>query len=134
MTDEMKPKHDETAQEPKVIRTVAEELNVAGNQLVERVQDLVKEGNVRRIILKDANGKVLLEMPLTLGVVAGAGVALFAPVLAAIGAVAALVTRINIVIERYEDPADADHDEQVGPVEKIDVAPNADTAADRLKE
>lgn len=129
MTDQEKPKNEGSG-EPKVIRTVAEELNVAGNQLLERVQDLIKEGNIRRLILKDANDKTLIEMPLTLGVVAGAGVALFAPVLAAVGAVAALVTHIKIVIERYEDPADAEQEEHVGPLEKIDSAPKVD----RLKE
>jgi DNA-binding Lrp family transcriptional regulator len=129
MTDQDKPKKDASG-EPKVIRTVAEELNVAGNQLLERVQELIKEGNIRRLILKDANDKTLIEMPLTLGVVAGAGVALFAPVLAAVGAVAALVTHVKIVIERYEDPTDAEREEQVGPVEKSDATPKVD----RLKE
>lgn len=100
MSEEMKPKHEAP-------KTFAEEMNVAGSQLVERLQELVRQGNIRRLILRDQHGRTLLEVPLTLGVVGGAGVALFAPFLAAVGAIAALVTRIQIVIERYENPADA---------------------------
>jgi uncharacterized membrane protein len=88
-------------------RSFYEEINVAGNQLIERLNSLVQEGNIRRLIIKESNGRTLLEVPLTLGVVAGTGVAFFAPFLAAIGVIAALVAQVQIVIERYEDPADA---------------------------
>lgn len=120
MTEETKPKNDAP-------NTFAEELNVAGSQLVERLQDLVRQGNIRRLILRDQHGRTLLEVPLTLGVVGGAGVALFAPFLAAVGAIAALVTRINIVVERYENPEDADH-EASGPT-VVEMDPS-----ERLKE
>jgi uncharacterized membrane protein len=107
MTDEPKAKNEETKGAP---HTFAEELNVAGNQLLERVQELIQQGNIRRLSIVDSSGRTLLEVPLTLGVVGGAGVAIFAPFIAAVGAIAALVTRVRIVIERYEDPADAKHE------------------------
>lgn len=73
-----------------------EELKVKGENLVKMVKDLVNEGNVRRISIKDKDNKVIAEFPLTIGVVG----AVFAPVLAAIGALAALLTECTIAIER----------------------------------
>ncbi|HMH70117.1 MAG TPA: DUF4342 domain-containing protein [Candidatus Saccharimonadales bacterium] len=75
-----------------------EEFTVNGEELLGKVKSLVNEGNIRRIIIKDEAGKVLVELPLTIGVV---GV-LLAPVLAAVGAIAALVTKCTIVVERRE--------------------------------
>jgi uncharacterized membrane protein len=72
-------------------RSFYEEINVAGNQLVDRLKSLTEEGNIRRLIIKDSSDRTILEVPLTLGVVAGTGVVMFAPFLAAIGAIAALV-------------------------------------------
>jgi hypothetical protein len=69
---------------------------VRGDELLNKVKEVVKEGNVRKIIIKDKEGRVLIELPLTVGVV---GVVL-APVLAAVGAIAALVTECTITIER----------------------------------
>ncbi len=83
-----------------------EEVTVAGNQLVDKLKELIGEGNVRRVLIKDSTGtRTLLEIPLNLGVAAGAGLALFAPILAGLGAVAAFVTQARVVIERYEDPS-----------------------------
>jgi uncharacterized membrane protein len=93
-------------------RSFYEEISVAGNQLLERINTLVSEGNIRRLIIKDNTGRTLLEVPLTLGVVAGTSVALFAPFLAAVGAIAALVAQVRIVVERYENPADADKEQE----------------------
>ncbi len=76
-----------------------EELKVSGEGLVAKVKELVHEGNIRRITIKNEEGKVLVEFPLTLGVVG----ALLVPTLAAIGAVAALVTNCTIVVERVEE-------------------------------
>lgn len=81
------------------------EIKLAGNQLVDKVRDLIEEGNVRRIVLKK-DERVLFELPLTVGVGAGAAAVLVSPVLAALGAVAALVTDITLVVERDEDAAD----------------------------
>jgi hypothetical protein len=75
------------------------EIKVAGSQLVDRVRDLIEEGNVRRIVIRRGD-KTLLEIPLTVGVGAGAAAVLVSPVLAALGAFAALVSEITIVVER----------------------------------
>jgi len=77
---------------------VQEEFSVSADNLVKKVKELLHEGNVRRIIIKDEEGKILLEMPVTVGVM---GVIL-APWLAALGAIAALATRCTLTVERKE--------------------------------
>jgi len=76
-----------------------EELNVSGEKLVSTVKELVHQGNIRRITVKNRDGKSLIEIPLSLGVV---GVLLL-PTLAALGAIAALVTECTIVLERCDE-------------------------------
>jgi len=73
-----------------------EEFNIKGEDLIAKVKQLIAEGNVRRVIIKDKDGKVLIEIPLTIGVVS----IVLAPVLAAVGAIAALVTECSIIVER----------------------------------
>ncbi len=80
-------------------KTRIEEFEVNGDKLLETVKRIVHEGNIRRITIKDSDGKSLIEVPLTFGVVG----AVLLPVWAAIGALAALVTRCTIVVERTED-------------------------------
>ena len=80
-------------------RIGTEEHRVRGDDLVAKVKEIIHEGNVRRIIIKDDEGKTLIEVPLTLGVVG----AVLIPVWAAIGAIAALVTKCSIVVERAEE-------------------------------
>jgi hypothetical protein len=75
-----------------------EEHRVAGDGLVAKVKELVHEGNIRRLIIKNEEGAKLIEIPLTLGVV---GIALL-PVWAAIGAIAGLVTECTVVVEKVE--------------------------------
>jgi hypothetical protein len=75
-----------------------EEFEVDGDKIVETVKRLVHEGNIRRITIKNDEGKSLIEIPLTFGVVG----AVLLPTLAALGALAALVTRCTIVVERTE--------------------------------
>lgn len=77
-----------------------EELRVRGDALVGKVREVVREGNVRRIMIKDSEGRVMMEFPLTFGVVG----ALVAPVWAAIGAIAALAADWSIVVERRGAP------------------------------
>ena len=79
-------------------KTIKEEFSVSTDNLIEKVKELLHEGNVTRVIIKDEKGKVLLEIPATIGVV---GV-LIAPWLAALGVIAALATNCNIVVERRE--------------------------------
>ncbi len=69
---------------------------VRGGQLLGKVKGLIKEGNIRRIIIKDKSGKTLIELPLTIGVLG----AVIAPMLAAVGAIAALVTECTITVQR----------------------------------
>lgn len=75
-----------------------EEFSINGDELVKKVKELIQAGNVRRII-KDEGGKSLVEFPVTIGVV---GVVV-APVLAAVGAIAALVTKCTVVVEKREE-------------------------------
>jgi len=81
-------------------RTWIEEIELAGGQLVERVKELVAEGNVRRLTIRNADGGILLEIPLTAGVVVGGALTLFYPLLAALGALAALVAKFKVEIVR----------------------------------
>lgn len=78
--------------------TGTEEFRVSGEQMVAKLKELLHEGNIRRVIIKDKDGRTLIEVPLTLGVVG----ALLIPVWAAIGAIAALVTEATIVVEKVE--------------------------------
>lgn len=79
-------------------KVYTEEFQVTGEMLLAKIKELIHEGNIRRIIIKDENGKIIVDIPVTFGVV---GVIL-APQLAALGAIAALVTKATIVIEREE--------------------------------
>ena len=76
-----------------------EEYRIDGSEVIKKINELIRQGNIRRIILKNEEGKTLIEIPLTLGVVGAA----FLPVLAAVGAIAALVARMTIVIEKVDD-------------------------------
>ena len=79
--------------------TKTEEFKASGGDILNKIKELLHEGNIRRIILKDEQGKTFMEIPLTVGLV---GVALL-PVLAAIGTVAALVSNLTIVVEKVSD-------------------------------
>lgn len=73
-----------------------ESYKISGENLIKKVKDLIKEGNIRKITIKDKDEKIIADFPLTFGVV---GV-LLAPTLAAIGAIAALITECTIYVER----------------------------------
>lgn len=73
-----------------------EEFKVNGEELLKKVKEIIAEGNVRRIIIKNKDAKTLIELPLTVGVVG----AVLVPALAAVGAIAALVTECSITVER----------------------------------
>lgn len=79
-----------------------EEYRVSADETVAKIKELIAEGNVRRIIIQSEEGRNLIEFPLTIGVAAAAGVLLLAPLLAAVGALAAIVTDLTIVVEREE--------------------------------
>ena len=75
-----------------------EEFVVNGEEVIGKIKELINQGNIRRIIIKDMDDKVLIELPLTVGVV----IAVLAPVLAAVGALAAIVTKCKIIVEKKE--------------------------------
>jgi Domain of unknown function (DUF4342) len=82
-------------------REVGEEIQVMGSNLVDKVKELIHEGNVQRVIIKNEQGHTLVEIPVTfaaIGVIA-------APVLAAVGAIAAIVTKCTVVVNRREPPS-----------------------------
>lgn len=79
---------------------IKEEFKVKGGELIGKVKELIHEGNVRRIIIKDENGKVFLEIPVTIGLIG----ALIAPILAAVGAIAAMVANFHVEVIRTEEP------------------------------
>jgi hypothetical protein len=85
-------------EENKDPKTRFEEFRVSGGEILNKVKEIIHEGNVRRIIIKDEHGKTFMEIPLTVGVVG----AIVAPVLAAVGAVAALASNLTIVVERVD--------------------------------
>lgn len=80
-------------------RSRREQFRVPGDQLVSKLKELIREGNVRHIVIKNDDGKTLIEVPLSLGVVG----AVLLPVWAAIGAIAAVVSNCSIEIEREPD-------------------------------
>ena len=75
-----------------------EEFQVRGEEIVSKIKELLHEGNIRRVIIKNEDGRTLIDMPLTIGVVG----ALVVPQLAAIGAIAALLAHGTIVVEKAE--------------------------------
>jgi hypothetical protein len=85
--------------EKKQGKTRYEEFRLNGGEILNKVKEIIHQGNVRRIILKDEQGKTFMEIPLTVGVVG----AIVAPILAAVGAVAALASNLTIVVEKTED-------------------------------
>jgi hypothetical protein len=76
-----------------------EEHRVSGDRVIEKIKELIHEGNVRRLIIKNDDGRTLIEVPLSVGLVG----TVLAPVWAAIGAAAALVANCSIVVERAEE-------------------------------
>ena len=81
-----------------------EKFTVDGNQVVGKIKELIRQGNIRRVRLIH-NGRPLIDIPLTVGVPVAAAAVLAAPVLAAVGAIAALVTECTLEVERTEDTA-----------------------------
>ena len=78
--------------------TTKESFTIHGEALLKKVKELIEEGNIRKITIKDKSGKELMTFPLTIGVVG----AVVAPVLAAVGALAALIGECTIAVEREE--------------------------------
>jgi Domain of unknown function (DUF4342) len=77
-----------------------EEFSINGDALVAKIKELLHEGNIRRIILKNEEGQTLIEIPLTVGVVGGVLSAALFPIMAAIGSIGAMVAHLTIVVEK----------------------------------
>jgi hypothetical protein len=93
-----------------------EEFNISGDDLLTKVRELLHEGNVRRVFLKNEAGETLLEIPLTAGLAVTVLTAALAPVLVAVGAIAALLSQVTVGVERRAEP-DAGADEDATPTE-----------------
>jgi hypothetical protein len=78
----------------------SEEFQFSGDTLLAKIKEILREGNIRRVVIKNEDGRVLIDIPLTIGVVG----TLLAPQLAAIGAIAALVLKGSILIEKETPP------------------------------
>ncbi len=92
-------------QEPKQKNTWTEHIEVTGDELKKRVEELVEEGNVRRLIVRNEHGDILMEIPLTAGVAIGGVVTIFNPVLTALGALGAMLAHLKIEVVRTETDA-----------------------------
>lgn len=84
-------------------QTWYEEIQTSGEQLLGKVKELIQEGNVQRMILKNEDGQTLLEIPMSAGVAATVATAVFAPVLVAVSAIAAMVSNVTLVVERRDE-------------------------------
>jgi hypothetical protein len=80
---------------------IFEQFKVAANELGDKIRELIHEGNVRRIIIKDEHGRTFMEIPLTVATIG----TVLAPILAAVGAIATLVAHFTVVVERAAPPA-----------------------------
>jgi hypothetical protein len=101
MSEEQKTPETTTVEEK--AKTFSEQIEVAGNDLVGRVQELVKEGNARRLIIRNAENEVMMDINLTVGAVAGGVVVLGAWWIAALAVIAGLVARVKIEIVREHE-------------------------------
>lgn len=84
------------------VRTQMDEMKVKGNQLVGKVKEIIEEGNARRVIIQK-EGRTLLEFPLSFGVGGATAAVFLMPTLAAVGALAALVTDVSVIVERVAE-------------------------------
>jgi len=84
-------------------KTWQEEFKLNGEEVLSKIKELVKEGNITRILLKNEEGELIMEIPMTFAVVG----ALIAPIFAAVGAAAALLTKCSIIVERKGEKKEA---------------------------
>jgi hypothetical protein len=94
---------DEGASRQDADRTVVEEFRVRSEDVIAKIKELVREGNVRRITIKNEEGRTLIEVPLAVGVIG----TLLLPAWAAVGAIAALVANLTLAVERRSGTAEA---------------------------
>ncbi|MDJ0693542.1 DUF4342 domain-containing protein [Mastigocoleus sp. MO_188.B34] len=83
-------------------KVTIEEFKISGDTLVAKIKELIHQGNIRRIIIKNEEGHTLIEIPMTVGVIGGVISATLFPVIAAVGVIGAMVAHLTVVIERQE--------------------------------
>ena len=93
-------------------QVTVEEFKISGDVLGAKIKELIHQGNIRRIILKNEEGQTLIEIPMTVGVIGSVISAALFPVIAAVGVIGAMVARLTVVIERIEsEPSSEDSEE-----------------------
>jgi len=92
---------------PKDKKTWTEEVEVSADKLMEKVREWANEASVRRIRIKEPDGDIALDIPLTIGAVAGGAVVIAAPILALIGALVAFFAKVKVEIVREEENKDS---------------------------
>jgi len=102
-------------------RTFTEEIKGTASEIISQVKKLIKEGNARRIIIEDRNGKVLFQSQLTVGLAGTAVLTVLSPIVAAISMFALFMNDIKIIVERYPDEEQAGGDEYEVEAEIIDI-------------
>ena len=113
VTDKSRPGLETSAQvETKIAEVVMEENNerkvsveefkISGDTLLTKVKELIRKGNIRRIIIKNEQGRTLIDIPLTIGVVGGVIGGVMFPFFLVIGAIGAVAARLTVVVERKE--------------------------------
>lgn len=96
-------------------RSWIEEIEIAGDQLVAQVKELINEGNVRRLIIRKSDGEILIEVPLSAGLAVGGVTTILAPVLVALGAMAGLIASFKVeVVRRPDKQIEDDRDRDSG--------------------
>lgn len=97
-------------------RSLVEELRGTAEEMIKRIRHLIKEGSARRLLIKNQEGKVLMEVPLTAGVAGSTLFIAMAPVISAISMFALFVNDVDILVEKY--PEDGENENGSGPTEK----------------
>ena len=93
--------------EPQSAGETTEKIEVEGRHIIDKVKELARESRVKRLRVIEPDGDVAVDIPLSVGAIAGGAVVLAAPALAAIGAIAALVSKVKIEVVRESEEADA---------------------------
>ena len=110
VTPDSEDSHSDSLEETLRERVTVEEFKISGDALVAKIKALIRQGNIRRIIIKNETGHTLIEIPLTVGVIGGAvGAALF-PVVAALGVIGTMVAHLTVVVERQASSGPDDSD------------------------
>ncbi|SMO36074.1 DUF4342 domain-containing protein [Fodinibius sediminis] len=117
-------------------QTFTEEIKGTASEIIRQVKKLVREGNARRIIIEDKNGKVLFQSQLTVGLAGTAVLTAVAPVVSAISMFALFMNDIKIIVERYPEEEQNDGDEYEVEAEFIEIKDEeeADTAAEEKQQ